>query len=105
MTRKGNQVVKKQLTKKRFKINYLRVILIITLVYFSVTFIKQQLSINEYNVKIKGVKQDIDSANARIEELKEIKTKVNDAEYIENVARESLGLIKPYEKVFIDVNK
>ena len=28
-----------------------------------------------------------------------------DNEYIEDVARESLGYVKPYEKIFVDANK
>ena len=102
MTRAGNKVVKKN---KKYKVDYLRVTLIITLIYFSVTFVKQQLSINEYNVKISGVEQDIAEANEQIVELKEVAKKANDSDYIESVARNELGLVKPYEKIFIDVDK
>ena len=90
---------------KKYRVDYLRVILIIGVVYFAVTFVKQQLSINEYNVKIESVKQDITLAEEKIEELNDTKSKVNDSEYIEKVAREELGLVKPYEKIFIDVDK
>jgi len=100
-----SRVEKVKSNKKRYKVDYLRVILIITLVYFSVTVVRQQFSINEYNVKINSVKQDIAQANEKIDELKEIETKVNDSEYIESVARNELGLVKPYEKIFIDVDK
>ena len=51
MGRTGNN---KQ-TKKRYKVDYLRVILVVALVFFSVTFIKQQFQINEYNVQIKSI--------------------------------------------------
>ena len=102
MSRAGNKVVKKN---KKYKVDYLRVTLIITLIYFSVTFVKQQLSINEYNVKISGVEQDIAEANEQIVELKEVAKKANDSDYIESVARNELGLVKPYEKIFIDVDK
>lgn len=100
-----SRVEKVKSNKKRYKVDYLRVILIITLVYFSVTVVRQQFSINEYNVKINSFKQDIAQANEKIDELKEIETKVNDSEYIESVARNELGLVKPYEKIFIDVDK
>lgn len=103
MTRTGNQVVNKK--KKKYKVDYLRVALIISLVYFCATFVKQQLSINEYNVKISSVEQDILEAKAKTEELKQVKTKADDAEYIEYVARNEYGLVKPYEKIFIDVDK
>lgn len=100
MTRNGSK--KKN---KKYRVDYLRVILIIGVVYFAVTFVKQQFSINEYNVKIESIKQDIALAEDKIEELNDTKSKVNDSEYIEKVAREELGLVKPYEKIFIDVDK
>lgn len=103
MTRLENQNVNKK--KKKYRIDYVRVFLVVCLVYFSVTFVKQQLQINEYNVKINGIKQDIADANYEIESLNDTKEKANDYEYIEKVAREELGLVKPYEKIFIDVSK
>lgn len=103
MTRAGKQIVNKK--KKKYKIDYIRLLLIVCIVYFSVTFVKQQLEINEYNVKINSVTQDISDARKEINKLNETKEKVNDLEYIEAVARQELGLVKPYEKVFIDVSK
>lgn len=103
MTRLANQNVNKK--KKKYRVDYVRVLLIVCLVYFSVTFVKQQFEINEYNVKINSIKQDIADANQEIESLNETKEKANDSEYIEKVAREELGLVKPYEKIFIDVSK
>jgi len=101
MVRAGNN---KQV-KKRYKVDYVRIILVVALVFFSVTFVKQQLQINQYNVQINSIKQDIEEAKDKTIELKAIENKVNDAEYIENIARTELGLVKPYEKIFIDVDK
>lgn len=101
MVRKGNN---KQV-KKKYKVDYLRIILVVSLVFFSITFVKQQLRINEYDVQIKSVEQDIAEAKQKMEELKAVEDKVNDSEYIEQVARSEFGLVKPYEKVFIDVDK
>ena len=101
MVRAGNN---KQV-KKRYKVDYLRVILVVALVLFSVTFVKQQMQIHEYNVQINGIKEDIADANDKIVELKAVENKVNDSEYIEGIARTELGLVKPYEKIFIDVDK
>jgi len=103
MTRKGYEKVNKK--KKKYKIDYMRVLLIVCLVYFSITFVKQQLQINEYNVKIDSVEEDIALAKEEIEELNETKGKINDSEYIEKIARDQLGLVKPYEKIFVDVSK
>lgn len=101
MVRAGN---KKQ-SKKRYKVDYLRVILLVALVFFSITFVKQQFQINEYNVQISSIEQDIATAKEKTEQLSLVKDKVNDDEYIEQVARNELGLVKPYEKIFIDVDK
>jgi len=101
MVRAGNS----SKTKKRYKVDYLRVILVVALIFFSVTFVKQQLKINEYNVQINSIEQDIADAEEKILELKEVENKLNDSEYIEEVARTEFGLVKPYEKIFIDVDK
>lgn len=101
MVRAGNS---KQV-KKRYRVDYLRVILVVALVFFSVTFVKQQFQINEYNVQINSIKQDIAEAKEKTIELKSVENKVNDSEYIEEIARTELGLVKPYEKIFIDVDK
>ena len=103
MTRKGNKSVNKK--KRKYKLDYVRVLLIVCLVYFSITFVKQQLEINEYNVKIKSTQEDIAYAKEEIEVLNETKVKINDPEYIEKIAREECGLVKPYEKIFVDVSK
>ena len=91
--------------KKKYRVDYVRIGLIAFLIYFSISFVKQQFEINEYNVKISSVNQEIADANARIEELNERKENGNDPEFIEKVAREELGLVKPHERIFIDVSK
>lgn len=101
MVRAGNS----KKVKKKYRVDYLRVILIVALVFFSITFVKQQFEINEYNIQINSIKQDIAEAKEKTEELKSVENKVNNAEYIEQVARNELGLVKPYEKIFIDVDK
>lgn len=101
MVRAGNS----KKVKKRYKVDYVRVILIVSLVFFSITFVKQQFEINEYNIQINSIEQDIAEAKEKTEELKSVENKVNNAEYIEQVARNELGLVKPYEKIFIDVDK
>lgn len=94
-----------KVSKKKYKVDWLRVGFICFMVYFAVTFTNQQLQINEYNVKLESIQNQIEEAEAKTEEIKSAENKTDDAEYIENVAREELGLVKPYEKIFIDVNK
>ncbi len=99
----NSQVNKKK--KKKYRVDYVRVLLIVCLVYFSITFVKQQFEINEYNVKIDGINQEIANAEARTNELNEIKKNVDDPAFIEKIAREECGLVKPHERIFIDVSK
>lgn len=91
--------------KKKIELDYVRIILVAFVIYFAYTFISQQFSINEYDVKIADIKSKIESENDRVEEINILKTKSNTIEFMEDVARSELGLIKPYEKIFIDVNK
>lgn len=91
--------------KRRYRVDYMRIGLIICFVYFSVTFVKQQFQINEFNVKIESKNQDITNAYAKIEELNEKEANAADPAFIEKVAREELGLVKPHERIFIDVSK
>ena len=100
MVRVGSKKV-----KKRYRVDYLRAVLVVSLVFFSITFVKQQFEINEYNVQISSIEQDIADAEEKTQELKAVEDKVNDSDYIEQVARTELGLVKPYEKIFIDVDK
>ncbi|MBR5227798.1 MAG: septum formation initiator family protein [Clostridia bacterium] len=103
MSRAGmSKEVKK---KKKIELDYMRLILIGFSIFFVCTFIKQQFSMNEYDVKIADLQNQIESAEQTVEEINELKGKVNTVEYIEQIARNQLGLIKPYEKIFIDVNK
>ena len=91
--------------KRKYRVDYVRILLIICFVYFSITFVRQQFRINEYNVKISSVNQDIQNAELRMQELNERKENGDDPEFIEKVAREELGLVKPHERIFIDVSK
>ena len=74
-------------------------------VYFVYTFCDQQIQINNYNSKIETYKNDIESKNKLVSYYKDQKTNIETDEYIEDVARESLGYVKPYEKIFVDTNK
>lgn len=91
--------------RKKIELDYIRIILVIFVGYFICTIVKQQFSLNEYDVKIADLEMKIETANERVQEINELKEKVNTTEYIETVARNQLGLIKPYEKIFVDVNK
>ena len=95
----------KKIKNKKIKIDYLKIGIISISIYFLTTFVTQQFKINEYNVKKEYYKNEISTRENKIKSLESTIGTVDDSAYIEKVAREQLGLVKPYEKVFIDTNK
>lgn len=89
--------------KGRMRISLL--VLVIFIGYCIYTLCDQQIQINKYDSQISMYEKEIEEKNELISYYNEQKNNVNSDEYIEEVARESLGLVKPYEKIFIDANK
>ena len=91
--------------KRKYRVDYVRILLIICFVYFSITFVRQQFRINEYKVQEEYYQNAITEINEEKLENEELMAQTNTAEYVEQAAREKLGLVKPYEKIFMDINK
>lgn len=89
--------------KKKFKFTNFIVLLVI--VYSSYIFVSQQ-------IKISRIKKDISINGNKLEQLKEKNLKLQDEIkmskseiYVEKLARERLGLIKPGETPVINSSK
>lgn len=95
---------KKSASKKR-GFGLAKLVFMACLIYFAITFISQQFKINEYAVKEKYYSEQIDETKKKTEDYNSITDQAKSVEYIESIARDNLGLVKPYEKIFIDVNK
>lgn len=91
--------------RKSGKIRFIHVISIVFVIYFAYTMFDQQLQLNKYNSQIEMYESDIDSKNELVNYYSSQKTNITTDEYIEQVARDLLGYVKPYEKIFIDANK
>lgn len=89
--------------KKKIKIS--KILFIGVAIYFVSVFCVQQFRINEYKVKEEYYSNAITELNQEKAEYEALASQSNTAEYIEKVAREKLGLVKPYEKIFMDINK
>lgn len=89
--------------KGRIKISVL--FLIAFMGYCVYVLYDQQVQINKYNSQISMYKGQIDEKNDTIYYYNNQKSNIDSDEYIESVARNSLGLVKPYEKIFVDANK
>ena len=91
--------------EKKKKFSIIGILFMFVSVYFVTTFINQQVSLNRYNSQIETYKEDIANKEALTKYYDEQQASVETDEYIEQVARDNLGLVKPYEKIFVDVNK
>lgn len=95
---------KRRVKKKKKNVSIVHIMTILFIVYFGFTFFNQQLKLNKYNSQIEMYEKEIESKQNLIEYYKSRKENITTDEYIESVAREKLGLVKPYEKVYIDAN-
>lgn len=93
--------------KKKVNISLLlrRVLLCGLLLYIFVLFLSQQFSLSRLSKESDALDQQIVDAQIEHEQLKAQQEASKTDEYIERVAREKLGYMKPDEKVFIDAKK
>ena len=101
---KKRENVNNKINKKK-KIRPVMIVLFAFSVYFANTVIEQQVQINKYDSEIEMYTADIENKRELVNYYNNQKGNTKSDEYIENVARESLGYVKPYEKIFRDANK
>ncbi len=80
------------------------VLIAVLVIYSSSILIKQEKELNKITAEITEYERLIDKAMMKTEELKETKNNINSDEYIEAYAREKLGLVMPYEIIFVDAS-
>lgn len=82
-----------------------KVLIIVFAIYVSITLINQQLTIMRMEDRKAELNEQIQEAKAETEKLnKQLKNASSDA-YIEQIAREKLGLIKDGDIIYVDVGK
>lgn len=74
-------------------------------IYSIYTFYKQQIKLNKYNEELAYYETQVVELKEEQEALVSQKQNMDDASYIENIAREKLDMYYPNERVYIDVNK
>ena len=90
--------------KKTSKL-YKKILILAFIIYFVYTLIMQQKTLNSYATEQDKYNEDIEVAEEEQNELQEMKDNINSDEYIEQIAREKLGMYYPNERVYIDVEK
>ncbi|MBE5806034.1 MAG: hypothetical protein E7313_04915 [Clostridiales bacterium] len=91
------------LMKKNLKVN--RILLIGICIYLIYIFISRQQTLNTYKKESQQYQDLIAKEQQYNAELLEKKENLNSTEYIEDVARNKLGMYLPNERVYIDISK
>jgi len=89
--------------KKNLKVN--RILLIGICIYLIYIFISRQQTLNTYKKESQQYQDLIAKEQQYNAELLEKKENLNSTEYIEDVARNKLGMYLPNERVYIDISK
>ena len=84
---------------------YRNTIILIFLIYFIITILSQQKTLNQYKSEAETYTIQLETAEEEKEKLKQTQANANSTEYIEDVAREKLGMYLPNERVYIDMGK
>ena len=84
---------------------YRNIIIISFSIYFVVTIISQQKTLSQYKSEAATFTKQLETAQETNDELNKTKEKLNSTEYIEEMAREKLGMYLPNERVYIDMQK
>ena len=87
---------------KKIKKPYKKIILLFIAIYVVYTLIAQQKTLNAYSIEQRNYSKQIKQEQESKETLLKTKERVNSTEYIEDVAREKLGMYLPNERVYFD---
>ena len=72
---------------------YRNVIIAIFLIYFVVTLVSQQKTLNQYSSEAEIYAKQLETATEENKDLNKTKEDVNSTEYIEQMAREKIGYV------------
>lgn len=89
--------------KKKFRFN--RIIIIGIIIYILYIFISRQQVLCTYKKEEQNYLDLIAQEKQRNSELLEVKDSINSTEFIEEIARDKLGMYLPNERVYIDISK
>ncbi len=81
-----------------------KVMIGIIIIYAVYIIVQQQITLNLYKAQEEYYEEKIAEEIDKTNELKKKKMLYNTDLYIEKIARDKLGLVKPGERVFIDIS-
>ena len=94
---------KKKIKKKGFRIHHLLILMMI--IYTTVTFFNQKNMQKELTLQKNKLESEIAELNNEITDLDTQIKQSGTLSFVEKVARDEYGLVKPREIIYIDKNK
>ena len=86
--------------------NFIKKFIFVLIVFYAIiTFFRQQQLLNNYSRQSKNLDDQIAIASEKQGKLNEEKMNVNSEKFIEEIAREKLGMYLPNERVYVDNEK
>ena len=82
-----------------------KVLFFLIIFYLSINLVSQQQLIENKNNELADVEKKIAAEIALSDELRVEKDMLMSDESLERIARDKIGMIKPGERVFIDINR
>lgn len=104
MAKKVSKQTKGQKQKNKYLI--LKLALVAFAIYMCVVMVNQQITINKKQQELANIKHQLEIQETNNNNLEKVlRSDQSETEkYIEKIARESLGLSKPGEKIFIGIS-
>lgn len=97
--------MKKKVKKRRKGFRIVHLLLLCLLIYTLVVVSHQRSMMNDLRAKKEVIESEISSLNKDIDVLNKEISKSGTLEFIEKIAREDLGMVKPREIIYIDKSK
>ena len=92
-------------TRYKYRINWFRLITIVLSCYFIYLCFAQQSQLNAISNEATSIQMQLAQFRQINTTLKEERDALNDPRYVEKLAREELGLVKPGETPYIGTEK
>lgn len=97
--------LKKSQKPSRKKSKTAKIFWAVVFLYVGYIFVQQQVRLHDLRVEEKQVAAEIKQAQSENEDLAHTKDIMESDEYIEKIARQKLGFVKPDEQVFVDTSR
>jgi cell division protein FtsB len=98
----GEEKDQRRPTRKKYRINWLRLLVVVAVCYALVMLCFQQLQVQELQTEATRLSQQLEQAEARNAELEaELVQLQDDKNYMEFIARKELGMVKGGEIQYI----